>query len=86
MKLRLVTCPRLPSKDVRARSTGRARGKWQHTPRHASLLRQEQQASSMVRLQGDKCNAVLRARRVKLLMSGRKVECRTYKSYLSVCL
>uniref|UniRef100_M4BVD5 Uncharacterized protein n=1 Tax=Hyaloperonospora arabidopsidis (strain Emoy2) TaxID=559515 RepID=M4BVD5_HYAAE len=28
----------------------------------------------------------LRARRVKLLVSVRKVECRTFKSYLSVCV
>uniref|UniRef100_M4BRY9 Uncharacterized protein n=1 Tax=Hyaloperonospora arabidopsidis (strain Emoy2) TaxID=559515 RepID=M4BRY9_HYAAE len=57
MKLQLVLRPRLPSTVVRARLTGRARGKWQHTPRNASLLRQEQQASRMVRLQGVKCNA-----------------------------
>ena len=33
-----------------------------------------------------KCIVLLRARRVKLLVTVRKVECRTSKSYLSVCL
>uniref|UniRef100_M4BL03 Uncharacterized protein n=1 Tax=Hyaloperonospora arabidopsidis (strain Emoy2) TaxID=559515 RepID=M4BL03_HYAAE len=56
--------------------------------RHASIVL-ERKTTTYQLVEGNTAAreySLLRARRVNLLVSVRKVECRTFKSYLSVCV